>query len=213
MQQPEDSPGWAGNPNYVVYFDRIPAKVAAIFNGETVAESDEAHVMLELGHAPVYYFPRASLNQRLFEPSDHDSFCPYKGVASYWSLKVGDRGSENAVWSYENPYPQLGQIKDFIGFYWGRMDRWTEDGETVAGPREIPGRIDTTLQLKAQFSALARQWHPSRNSGIKPYEFPADSDTVVWWQDEGGREWQEPIRTRVLALTRLRGDGDATPYG
>lgn len=213
LEQPDDSPGWAGNPGYVVDFDLVPARVAAIFDGRAVAESDRARVMYELGHAPVYYFPPEDLADDLFQATDHRTFCPYKGVASYWSLRVGERAAENVVWSYERPYPQLAEIKGYLGFYWGRMDRWTEDGAAVAGPREIPGRIDTTTQLKALFPELVREWHPTRNPGVSPYEFAADSNTEVWWQDGDGQEWRARIKDRVLGLTSLRGDGDATPYG
>ena len=104
-------------------------------------------------------------------------------------------------------------MKDHAGFYWGRMDKWTEDGATVPGPREIPGRIDTTTQFKVMFPKLAAEWHPEKNVGISPYEFAATSGQVVWWQDASGKEWQESIRDRVLAATELRGDGDAHPYG
>ncbi len=213
MEQPAESPGWAGNPHYVVDFDPVPACVAVGFNGATVAESDRARVMFELGHAPVYYLPRDDLAADRFTRTDHHSFCPYKGVASYWSLTVGDRTAENVIWCYEDPYPQLPELADYVGFYWGRMGSWTEDGEVVAGPREIPGRIDTTNQLKALYPGLAREWHPSRNPGTAPYEFAADSNTQVWWQDADGREWQARIKDRVLSLTTLRSDGDATPYG
>jgi len=213
MEQPAESPGWAGNPNYVVDFDPVPARVAVGFNGETVAESDRARVMFELGHAPVYYLPRDDLAADRFTRTDHHSFCPYKGVASYWSLTVGDQTADNVVWCYENPYPQLPELGAYAGFYWGRMGSWTEAGEPVAGPREIPGRIDTTNQMKALLPALAREWHPSRNPGTSPYEFAADSNTEIWWQAADGREWRQRIKDRVLSLTTLRGDGDATPYG
>ncbi|MFQ5938366.1 MAG: DUF427 domain-containing protein, partial [Acidiferrobacterales bacterium] len=148
-----------------------------------------------------------------FHKSDRQTHCPYKGIASYWHLEVGDRIVENVVWSYEEPYSQVAKIKGFRGFYWGRMDRWTEDGVTIEGPREIPGRVNTLSQLKAAFPQLAREWHPTRNVGISPYEFAADSNTEVWWKDASGREWRERIRDRALALTRHRSDGDATPYG
>jgi uncharacterized protein (DUF427 family) len=212
-EQPAESTGWLGNPNYIVDFDLLPIRVETFFNDQLVAESNRAHVMFELGHAPVYYFPPEALVAECFHKSDRQTHCPYKGIASYWHLKVGDRMVENVVWSYEEPYAQVVKIKGFRGFYWGRMDRWTEDGVTIEGPREIPGRVNTTNQLKATFPQLAREWHPTRNMGISPYEFTADSDTEVWWKDASGREWKERIRDRALALTRHRSDGDATPYG
>ncbi len=63
------------------------------------------------------------------------------------------------------------------------------------------------------FPALVKEWHPTRNKGIGPYEFAADSNQPVWWQDASGREWQERIKDRVLKATTLRANGDAHPYG
>jgi len=117
------------------------------------------------------------------------------------------------VWIYENPYPQQEHLKDHVGFYWGKMDEWREDGERVPGPREIPGRIDTTNQLKAAFPQLAKEWDKEKNEHHSPYEYSPQSNQEVWWKDASGREWREAIKSRVLKATTLRADGDATPYG
>jgi uncharacterized protein (DUF427 family) len=55
-------------------------------------------------------------------PTRHSTRCPYKGDASYFSIRVGDRAEENAVWSYESPYPSVAKIKDYVAFYPSRMD-------------------------------------------------------------------------------------------
>ena len=72
-EQPKESPGWAANPNYLIDWDLVPAKVSASFNGEVVAESDQVRVMYELGHAPIYYFPKSALNPQFFETGDGPS--------------------------------------------------------------------------------------------------------------------------------------------
>ena len=213
MEQPAISPGWLMNPRYVIDFDRVPAKVAVHFGGQVIAESAQCHVLYELGHAPMYYIPFDDLKRAFYQPSERKTYCPYKGVAGYWTLKVGDKVSENAVWYYPAPYQQVAWMKDFAGFYWGRMEQWTEDGVAVSGPREIPGRIDTETQFKKLFPALVKEWPPTKNKGIGPYEFAADSNQPVWWQDASGREWQERIKDRVLKATTLRANGDAHPYG
>ena len=64
-EQPKDAPGWAANPNYLIDWDLVPATVSVSLNGEVVAESDQVRVMYELGHAPVYYFPKSALNKML----------------------------------------------------------------------------------------------------------------------------------------------------
>ena len=208
-----DPNGWLRNPGYSIDFDPLPARVQVMIGGETLADSTGARIMYELGHAPVYYLPRGDINATLLEPTDRDTYCPYKGHASYWTVRVGGRAEENAVWSYETPHAELAHIAGYMGFYWGRMDVWLEQGVEVAGPREIPGRIDTTGQLKACFPQLAEQWHPTKNAGIKPYEFAPYSNELVWWRDASGREWQARIKDRVLEATVMRADGDATPYG
>ncbi len=205
--------GWKLNPDYQITFDPLPARVAVAFGGKLVAQSSAARVMYELGHAPMYYLPRKDADLSCFTPTEHRTYCPYKGYASYWSLEVGGASAENAVWSYLAPLPEMAALDGYLGFYWGKMEAWYEDGRKVEGPREIPGRIDTTTQLKVLFPALAAEWHPTRNPGIKPYEFPAYSSAVVWWRNAEGREWQESIRARVLQATDLRTDGDAHPYG
>ncbi len=211
---PDPAPvGWRLNPDYQIAFDPIPARVRVVFGGETIGDSRAARAMYELGHAPVYYLQRADVAMAHLEPTARESYCPYKGHACYWSVRVGERVAENAVWAYPNPLPEMAALAGVMGFCWGRMEAWYEDEARVPGPREIPGRIDTESQLKRLFPALAAEWHPTRNPGIKPYEFPAYSDTVVWWQDASGREWQERIRDRVLAATTLRANGDAHPYG
>ena len=211
--KPTDPNGWILNPGYEVGFDPIPARVRVEFGGATIAESRDAMVMYELGHAPMYYLPERDVDMAYLQGTDRDTYCPYKGHASYWTVRVGDTVAENAIWTYATPHAKLSHLEGFFGFYWGRMSAWYEDGAEVSGPREIPGRIDTTTQLKKMFPELAAEWHPTKNAGIKPYEFPPYSATVVWWQDVDGREWQARIRDRVIAATALRSDGDAHPYG
>ena len=208
-----DTNGWIGNPDYEIEFDVIPASVRVEFGGASIAQSDNARVMYELGHAPMYYLPCSDLDMSYLESTEHDTYCPYKGHASYWTVRVGDTAAENAIWTYRTPHSEMSALAGYAGFYWGKMSAWYEDDVIVSGPREIPGRVDTTNQLKILFPALAAEWHPTRNVGIKPYEFPAYSNAVVWWRDGNGREWQERIRERVLAVTTLRTDGDAHPYG
>jgi uncharacterized protein (DUF427 family) len=52
----------------------------------------------------------------------HATYCPYKGDASYFSIHVGDRISENAVWTYEAPYEAVAPIKSYLAFYPNRVD-------------------------------------------------------------------------------------------
>ena len=88
-------------------------------NGEVIAESSGALEMHETHEgsviAPVvYYLPRKDVRMERLERSSHETQCPFKGTASYYSVKGGP---ENAVWSYEEPYDELLSIKELVSFY------------------------------------------------------------------------------------------------
>lgn len=124
-------------------FEPSPKRVRVIVDGKTVADSLCAGLMLETGHMPVYYFPREDVRMDLLERSNHRTHCPYKGDASYWNLATGNRRVENAVWSYEEPLPDMGRIKSCLAFYWDKVDHWFEEDEEVFGhPRDPHHRID-----------------------------------------------------------------------
>ena len=93
-----------------------------MFGGEVVADCRHAKLLHEAGHLPVYYFPMEDIRTELFEESDHTTHCPFKGDASYWFVKAGDRVAENAVWGYPEPVDSCPPISGHVAFYWNRMD-------------------------------------------------------------------------------------------
>jgi uncharacterized protein (DUF427 family) len=70
----------------------------------------------------VYYLPRKDVKMDRLVRSSHQTYCPYKGTASYYSLK---NGTGNAVWTYEQPYDELSTIKERLGFYPDKVDSIT----------------------------------------------------------------------------------------
>ena len=86
----------------------------AIWNGKTIAESDET-VVVEGNH----YFPAEAVNKEYFEASDTNTVCPWKGTASYYSLNVdGDRNAD-AAWYYPDPKEAAKEIRGRIAFWKG----------------------------------------------------------------------------------------------
>jgi uncharacterized protein (DUF427 family) len=135
--------GFKTNPDYKILFELSPRRVRVVFNGETIADSTNAHLLFETRHLPVYYFQRADVHLDLMTPTDHHTFCPYKGTASYWTIRVGDRVSENAVWGYPDPYDEVAALADFVAFYWDRVDHWYEEDEEIfVHPRDPYKRVD-----------------------------------------------------------------------
>ncbi|WP_419729999.1 DUF427 domain-containing protein [Lichenicola sp.] len=86
----------------------------AVWNGETIAESDD--IVTVEGNA---YFPASSVRPGVLTPSSHTSVCPWKGTAHYQSLNVGGSVNENAVWFYPEPKSAAANIKDRVAFWKG----------------------------------------------------------------------------------------------
>ncbi len=96
--------------------------VVVRIGGQIVAESDRALVLQETTMPPVFYIPREDARMDLMTRTNNSSTCPYKGVASYYSVTSGDRTAENAVWSYETPYHWMSAIAGHLAFYPNRVD-------------------------------------------------------------------------------------------
>jgi len=128
---------------HTLYFEESPKRVRGVFNGETVADSRRAKLLHETGLLPVYYFPEEDLNHDLLEWTEHTTHCPFKGDASYRSVRVGDRVAENAVWGYPEPLEGAPPLAGYLAFYWRKMDHWYEEDEEVfVHPRDPYHRVD-----------------------------------------------------------------------
>ncbi len=124
-------PGYAKHPDYRIEFEAEPRRVRVIYNGVVVADSAHAMVMREADYPPVYYLPRDGVRLEHLRRTDHHSFCPFKGEASYWTIQVGEREAENAVWSYEDPFDEMAAMKDTMAFYPDRVDAIEVDDDAA----------------------------------------------------------------------------------
>lgn len=86
----------------------------AMWNDTVIAESDD--IVTVEGNA---YFPESALNKALIKPSAHTTLCGWKGTANYYSLDVGGKTNENAVWYYADPKPAAAEIKGRVAFWKG----------------------------------------------------------------------------------------------
>ena len=99
----------------------IPAgqRVRVTWRGEVIADSRDALAMKEGDYPVVHYLPRKDVKMDRLERSSHTTHCPFKGDASYFSLKGGP---QDAVWSYERPYEESAAIRDYLAFYPDKVD-------------------------------------------------------------------------------------------
>jgi uncharacterized protein (DUF427 family) len=116
-------------------------EVRAFVDGEVVAETHRALCLFETRHPTRYYIPPEDVRREFLIPSSRTSVCPYKGTASYWSLRVGDRVIEDAVWAYLDPIPECAEIKGYFSFYPEKLTRLDVDAETAELlTQAIPGQ-------------------------------------------------------------------------
>jgi uncharacterized protein (DUF427 family) len=99
-----------------------PSRVVVKIGGKTVADTSAALTLREASYPSVQYIPRRDVDMTALTRSEHTSYCPYKGDASYYSIPVGGDRSVNAVWTYETPFEAVAQIKDYVAFYPDRVD-------------------------------------------------------------------------------------------
>jgi uncharacterized protein (DUF427 family) len=118
------APGFKTYPDHRIATRPADVHVQIRYNGEIIADTTDAIRFEEthVGHvvAPVvYYFPRKDVKMERLVRTEHHTDCPFKGQASYYSLKDGP---ENAVWTYEQPYDEMLAIKDHLAFYPDKVD-------------------------------------------------------------------------------------------
>lgn len=92
-------------------------RVKVSYNGEVIAETTNALALAEGKIPNVLYIPRGDVRMNLLERTDHQTHCPFKGDASYYTVKVGDQEAVNAVWSYESAISDVSKIRSYLAFY------------------------------------------------------------------------------------------------
>jgi uncharacterized protein (DUF427 family) len=117
--------------------DALPSKrhIKVVIGGQTIADTRRPHLLFETNHPVRYYIPQADVRMDLLVASDTTSRCPYKGPASYWSVKHGDSILEDMVWGYMDPIPECPKIKGLLCFFHERGCDIYVDGEKIPQPK------------------------------------------------------------------------------
>jgi len=113
-------------PDHPISIAHNEKRVRVSFAGKVIADSTRALSLQEADYPAVNYIPRADVDMAALTRTDDASHCPYKGDASYFTILAGGRSAQNAVWSYEQPYPAMAEIKEHLAFYPNRVDKIEE---------------------------------------------------------------------------------------
>jgi uncharacterized protein (DUF427 family) len=118
-------------PAHRILWGTFPRRVRGVFAEKTIFDTTAGRLLHESQILPVLYVPEADVATELLVPTDTSTYCPFKGDASYWSVKVGGRISDDAAWAYLEPNPESEWLRGHYAFYWDRLDAWFDEDEEV----------------------------------------------------------------------------------
>jgi adenylate cyclase len=202
QDMPDPSADLSLHEGYRLKVAPSPARLRAIFNGETIADSADVLVMRETNYPPVYYFPRKDVAMHLLVPTDQRSHCPFKGNANYWTLRVADREVENIAWSYEDPFDEATLVKDHIALYWDKMDEWLIDEQPMPAPVRsnqqstnplVPWLVDQAWRAQTAPELLAILAEALRNAEFPLWRARIMIQTLNPLLFARGYTWQQDI--------------------
>jgi uncharacterized protein (DUF427 family) len=110
-------------PDHPISIEANPSRILVTIGGKIIADTSNALTLREASYPAVQYIPRQDVDMAALTRSEHTTFCPYKGEASYYSIPAGGDRSINAVWTYETPFEAMKQIKEYVAFYPDRVDK------------------------------------------------------------------------------------------
>ena len=117
-----DKPKLQPGPNHPITVERNGARVVVTVGGTKIADTQDALTLREANYPAVQYVPRKDVDMSVLSRTDHSTYCPYKGDAAYFTVNTGDATLANSVWTYEQPYESVADIKDHVAFYTDRIE-------------------------------------------------------------------------------------------
>lgn len=109
-------------PDHPITIEPASTRVVVTSGDVTIADTTGALRLQEASYPPVYYLPPDAVNWEVLQRTDTHTYCPYKGEASYYSVRTPEGTIEDAVWTYEDPYPAVARIARHLAFYPDRVN-------------------------------------------------------------------------------------------
>jgi len=104
-------------PDHPITITANPKRVRVLADGVVIADTSKALTLKEASYPDVQYLPREDAHMELLQRTDRVTHCPYKGDASYFSIVAGGKTLDNAIWTYEAPFPAMAEISGYLAFY------------------------------------------------------------------------------------------------
>jgi uncharacterized protein (DUF427 family) len=116
-------------PDHAITIASTAQRVTVRVGERVIADSDTALTLFEAGYAPVQYVPIGDVDTHSIEASETETYCPYKGEATYYSIALPDTKITDAIWTYVSPYESVKKIAGHVAFYDGKDGISVEVGE------------------------------------------------------------------------------------
>jgi uncharacterized protein (DUF427 family) len=142
-------------PDLVLYLDPMPYWIRALFEGETIVDAYEPLLLHESGRLPVYYFREEEVNRDLLESSETRS--EPKGIAEYWTVRVGERAAPDAALSYSLPIEGAALLQGLLTLDWDEMDEMVLRGRAALRPPARSVQPNRHVQDEPASAHLARR--------------------------------------------------------
>jgi uncharacterized protein (DUF427 family) len=122
-----DKPRLQPGPDHPITVEHNPSRVVVTVAGTKIADTQDALTLREANYPAVQYVPRKDVDMSVLSRTDHATYCPYKGDAAYFTINAGGTTLPNSVWTYEQPYECVTDIKDHVAFYTDRVEVVEQD--------------------------------------------------------------------------------------
>jgi uncharacterized protein (DUF427 family) len=169
-------------PQRLLYAEPLRRRMRVQLGGEWIADSDDVVLLHEPGHYPVAYFPVAAIRPDVLQPTERVTEHRDLGATAWFSLRVGDRTIDRALWQLVDLPAFAGELRDRMAFAWRAMDAFYEEEERIVGhaadlyhrndirqtSRHLVVRdgdrvvADSTRPLALYESGFAPRWYVSR---------------------------------------------------
>jgi len=177
----------SGAPAHRIFFADYPRRLRALVGEHVALDTTRGKLLYETGILPVPYVPLEDFDHELLERTGHTTHCPFKGDASYWTLRAGDEVLENAVWTYADPLPAAPWLRGFAALYWKLASAWFVEEEPVLGQLRDPfHRVDVhessrPVTVRANGTVVARSERPKLlfETGLDPRVYVPRADVAA----------------------------------
>lgn len=205
-RDPPDSNYAIEGPTHRILWSEFPRRVRAELGGATVLDTTGGRLLHESQMLPVLYVPEGDVATELLEPTATKTFCPFKGEASYRSVRAGDRVAEDAVWSYLEPNEESLWLAGHLAFYWRKLDAWYDEDEEVHGHLRDPfHRVDARASSRRVVVRVAGEETAATGSPVILSETGLPNRIYLPIEDVG-----EGVLTASEKRTHCPYKGDAT---